>query len=107
MKLPVLAGTLFGLVSVLGYLAMAAAAKRKPSLGDAVLVVIGAFSIPGALKMVCFVFTDQFHTLAHSNTEQSAFALGEEDVVFLIIGAMALLWVSVQTIIDAFSKLGE
>jgi hypothetical protein len=68
-------------------------------------VFIGAASMSGALRLIGFVLTGPFSKLVSQRPDNSWWTLSSEDAVFIVIGGLALGWVSVQTIWDTFGKI--
>ncbi len=102
-----LTGLVIALVAVGAYVATAAVKKKKPELVDGIVVFVGAVSIAGAVRLIGFVFTEQFTKIASMSHSSSWWSLSLEDAVFLVIGGIALAWVSVQTIWDSFTKVAK
>lgn len=99
-------GAAMALGSVAAYVAVALARKKqKPELSDALGICIGAFSIPGAARLVAFVFGDQFKAITRDVDHESWMNLSPDDTVFFLIGGIALAWVSIQAISNGFKKV--
>jgi hypothetical protein len=100
-----LVGLVLALAAVVAYVVTAAYKQKKPELVGGIVVFIGAVGIPGAVRLIGFVFTDQFTNVAALSHSSSWWSLSLEDAVFLVIGGIALAWVSVQTIWESFDKV--
>ena len=98
-------GLALGLLLVIVYLVTAAKKQKKPELGDAVGIAAGAVSIMGAVRLIGFVFTDQFVKIASSPSSDKWWSLSVADALFLVIGGLALAWVSGQAIYINFAKV--
>lgn len=100
-----LAGLGLAICAVFIYIVTAARNGKKPELVDAIVVFIGAVSVFGAIRLIGFVFTDQFGAIVQTNHAHSLWSLGAEDAVLVVIGGIALVWVSAQTMIESFAKV--
>ena len=99
------AGLIFAIVGVVAYLCRAAQLKKKPDLATAIHIAIGAAAIPASIRMIGFPFTDDFQKLIAAET--SWWSLSGEDSLFIVFGALAMAWVSIQAIWAGFSKLKQ
>jgi hypothetical protein len=99
------AGLIVAILSVGAYVIVAVRNKNKPELADGIVVFIGAVSVFGALRLVGCALTGQFSKLASLNYDYSLWSLSSEDAVFVVIGGIALAWVSVQTMWESFAKV--
>lgn len=98
-------GLALALIAVGTYVVIAIKNKKKPELADAVVVCIGIVSIIGAVRLTGFVFTKQFEVMAKASSHQGMFSLSTDDALLVMIGGIALIWVSVQTVWQSFSKV--
>lgn len=99
------AGIVLAILAVISYVATAARNGKRPELVDAIVIFTGAVSVLGAIRLIGFVFTEQFETIVKNNHGHSLWSLGAEDAVLVIIGGIALAWVSAQTMIESFAKI--
>src|SRR5581483_8039945 len=102
-----LAGLVFAILTVMVYVGVAVRNRRRPELADGILVFIGAVSVFGAIRLIGFALTGQFAKIVSQSSDNSWWILSSEDAVFIVIGGLALAWVSVQTIWDTFAKLSK
>jgi hypothetical protein len=100
-----LTGLVIGIVAVVAYATFAASRRKKAELVNGIVVFVGAVSIAGAVRLIGFVFTEQFAKIAATSHSTTWWSLSLEDAVFLVIGGIALAWVSVQTIWESFAKV--
>jgi hypothetical protein len=100
-----LAGLIIALLAVAVYVGVAAHKNKRPELVDGIVVFVGAVSVLGAIRLIGFVFTEQFAKIASKPHDGSLWSLSSEDAVFVVIGGIALAWVSVQTIWESFAKI--
>lgn len=100
-----LIGLVLATVCVFAYVIVAAKKGKKPELVDGIIVFVGAVSVVGAVRLAGFVFTGEFSKVATINHGESLWGLSSEDAVFLVIGGLALAWVSIQTILESFAKI--
>lgn len=107
MNILLLAGIVFAILLVLAYVATAAKKDKKPELVDGIVVFVGAVSVLGAVRLAGFVIAGDFAKIASTNHSANIWALSSEDAVFIVIGGLALGWVSIQTIMESFAKLSK
>lgn len=105
MNLLLLAGLVIAILAVAVYVGMAAKKNKRPELVDGIVVFIGAVSVLGAIRLIGFVVTGQFAKIASTHQNDSLWSLSSEDAVFVVIGGIALAWVSIQTIWESFAKV--
>ncbi|HKI03090.1 MAG TPA: hypothetical protein VKK31_14030 [Thermoanaerobaculia bacterium] len=105
MNLLLLAGLVIALLAVIVYVSVAAQKNKRPELVDGIVVFVGAVSVLGAIRLIGFVFTGQFAQVTSAPHNGSLWSLSSEDAVFVVIGGIALAWVSVQTIWESFTKV--
>jgi thiol:disulfide interchange protein len=100
-----LVGLIMAIFAVLVYIVTAAKNSRKPELVDAIVIFVGTVSLLGAVRLMGFVFTGQFAAVTKATHSENLWSLSSEDSVLVIIGGVALAWVSVQTVIESFAKI--
>ena len=99
-------GILLGLATVLVYLGCAAHKKRKAELSTAISIFVAAASLIGAVRLMGFVlFDDLTRVIKAAGESNSLWSISSEDAIFLVIGGLALGWVSIQTVWEGFAKL--
>jgi len=84
-------GLLLAVIAVAVYVVVAAQKGRAPELSCAIVVLLGVFGLQGAVRLFGIALTGQLDKIA-------------EDPGLLVIGGIALAWVSIQTIFEVFSK---
>lgn len=94
------------LVTVI-YITIALYKKTKPDLPTAITILISTASVLGAVRLAGFAFTDQFKRVIQAQDSNSWWSLGPEDAVFLVIGGLALGWVSLQEVCRGFRELSK
>lgn len=87
------------------YVVVAACKRKKPDLGTAVNLLFTTVGATGAVRLLGFVFTDQFAAMARTVPSASVWGLSAEDAVFIMAGALALGWISCSAIWQGFAKL--
>jgi len=87
------------------YVAVAVRNQKKPELGEGLKVFVGAVSVFGAIRLFGCALTGQFSRLASSNAGDTLWSLSSEDAVFVVIGAIALAWVSIQAVWEGFASV--
>ena len=99
-------GLALALTALFAYLGTAYSKKKKqPSIDGAIEIIISAVGVTGALKLLGFIFTDNFVKLTSSTTPKALFTLSSEDWLFFVLGAIALAWVSIQSIYRRFAEV--
>jgi hypothetical protein len=106
-NLLLLTGLVIALLTVVVYVATAAKKSKRPELVDGIIVFIGAVSVLGAIRLIGFVVTGHFTKIASMQHDDGLWSLSPEDAVFVVIGGVALAWVSVQTIWESFAKISK
>jgi len=71
-----------------------AAAKQSPVLSQAIELVISAVGASGGIKICRYVLSGQLTEAFKRNSVP----LSEEDVIYFLVGAFALIWLSIDTI---------
>jgi hypothetical protein len=102
-----LVGLLLAVLAVGIYVAFAVKHGKPPELPAAIIVFIGVFSLLGAARLVGFALTDQLDDIASKINENALWKLSPEDSALLVIGGIALAWVSIQAILESFTKLSS
>ncbi len=87
-------GLIGGSLCVVVHLSFVAAAKQQPVLSQAIELLISAVGASGGIKICRYVLTGQLAAAFKS----SSIPLTEEDLVYFLVGAFALIWLSLETI---------
>lgn len=102
-------GLAVGLVVCLLYIGTALCRKKKPELSQAANLVFSAIGAVGAVRLIGFVFTGNFSAMvkmaATAASVDLMWNISDEDAAFLVIGGIALAWVSIQAIWQAFAEV--
>lgn len=88
-------GLIGGVLCVAVHLLCLAAARQPPILSQAIELLISAIGASGGVKICGYVMTGKLAAAFKSNSVP----LSEEDVVYFLVGAFALIWLSLDTII--------
>ena len=81
-------GCVIGAILIVLYVLVAAgAADKRPDLGQAIGLLLAANGITAAIRLFKLVFT-----------ARSLGALTQTDRIYLVVGAIAALWLSLETI---------
>jgi hypothetical protein len=100
-------GLISGLILVVIYLLLARRNAEKPELADAINIIFGTMGFFGSIRLMGFVFSGEFVNFLKAPHADTVWSLTDEDATLLVIGGLALAWVSIQTIIDSFSKIKQ
>jgi Ca2+/Na+ antiporter len=100
-----LAGLLLAVLSVVVYVVVALRHGKSPDLPSAITVFIAIFSLIAAARLVGIALTDQLETIASKTSEDTPWKLSPEDAAFMVIGGIAIAWVSIQAIVESFIKI--
>ena len=96
-------GLLLAVLVVAVYVVVATQRRRTPELASAINVLLGVFGLQAAIRLFGFALSDQLDKFAAARSgENKMWRLSSEDAGLLVIGGIALAWVSVQTILDVF-----
>jgi hypothetical protein len=102
-----LIGLVLAVLAVGIYVAFAVKHGKPPELSSAIIVFIGAFSLIGAARLMGFALTDQLEKITSKFNDNALWQLSPEDSALLVIGGIALAWVSIQAIVESFTKLSS
>jgi hypothetical protein len=100
-----LTGLVVAILAVVVYVIAGVRNRKKPELADGIVVFIGAVSVFGAIRLIGCALTGQFAKIAPAQHDSGWWILSSEDAVFVVIGGIALAWVSIQTIWESFAKI--
>jgi hypothetical protein len=103
-RLLVALGLISAVFSVISYACYAVRIKKKPDLATGLHIALAAAAIPAAVRLIGFPFTSDFHKLTAA-ADTSWWSVSGEDGLFIVLGGIAIAWVSVQIIWDGFEKL--
>jgi hypothetical protein len=99
------AALLLAVLSVGIYVAIAAWNEKSPELPAAIVIFIATFSLLGAARLVGLALTDQLEKIASRPEDDALSNLSPEDAALLVIGGIALAWVSVQAMMESFAGI--
>jgi len=94
-----LAGIAAGLVGIVVYVCTALKRGKKPELAPALHVLGSAVGVAGGVRMFGIVIADELADQADS------FQLLGEDALVICVGALALIWISIEMIVKTFKEL--
>jgi hypothetical protein len=103
-------GLIAGGTFLLLYFALAAKAKKPPVLNDAIEIIMMAVGASGGVKVCLYVASGQLKAafrLALQASPNSSVVVSEDDVVYFLIGGLALVWISFQGIMRVLWPLYE
>jgi hypothetical protein len=100
-----LAALLLAVISVGIYVAIAAWNEKSPELPAAIVIFMATFSLLGASRLVGLALTDQLEKMAARSEDEALSNFSPEDAALLVIGGIALAWVSVQAMMASFAKI--
>jgi hypothetical protein len=105
MSVFILIGLMLALCIVAIYLGTATYRKKRPELTDAVIIFIGTGGAVSAVRIIGFVLTGQFSHIIGTPSNLGIWALVPDDATLIVVGGLALGWVSIQTILESFKKV--
>lgn len=88
-----LVGFILGAILIAVRVALGVKCNRRPGLENAVVLMISALSIATGVKVIKICVT-----------ADSLKPFADEDRVYIALGGLALIWVSVGTILAGFKK---
>lgn len=100
-------GLVFGLVMVGAYLSRAFHLKKKADLTEGAGIYISAVGLAAAIRLIGFALSGSFNRLVKTTHEENWWSASSEDVAFIVLGGVALAWVSVDVIWKSFQKLKD
>jgi len=98
-------GLIGGLVAVAAYVCVAVKHAQKAQLNDAALIFISAFAITGAIRLLAFALSGTFNALLKKSTEENWSSAAPEDAAFIVLGGLALAWVSFEGMYGPFKAI--
>ena len=99
------AALLIAVLAVLIYLTVAVRNGKTPDLPSGIIVFIGVSSVLGAARLICLALVGQSGKMTSEFNRDALWRLSSEDAALMVIGGIALGWVSVQAILESFSKV--
>lgn len=100
-----LAGLVLAGFSVCAYVTAAWHKGKRPELNDAVVVFLGAGGLVSAIRIIGAVVTGQFAKFPGRPANDSIWTLVPDDAVQIVLGGVALAWVSIQTMLQSFINI--
>jgi hypothetical protein len=107
MSLFILISLVLALCIILCYVVTATYKKKRPELNDAVIILLGTGGAVSAVRIIGFVLTGQFSRIIVTTSDPGIWSLVPDDAALIVIGGLALAWVSAQTIFESFNKMGQ
>jgi hypothetical protein len=102
MNVFVLTGLALATLSIIFYVLLGYYNKKVPILNDAVVIFLGVGGIVSAIRIIGAVFSGQFAELPITDGRHSVWSLVPDDAIQIVLGGVALAWVSAQTIVGGF-----
>lgn len=101
-------GLVVGILAVAIYALVGLHQRKVKSLdlADAGLILLSTVGATGAIRLAGFVLLGDF-AVAIKNVPEDMWSLTADDGVFVVIGGMCLLWVSLQGIGQGFKTLWD
>src|ERR1043165_894682 len=87
-------GVVAGGVCIAVHVFLCLAARQSPSLSQAIELILAAVGASGGVKICSLVFTGRLSTAF----TQSNVGMESSDIVYVLIGGFALVWLSFETI---------
>lgn len=106
-----LGGIICAVFCVLAYVVYAATKKVSPELKSAVEIMVSCLGVASAVKLFSFAVCGDFNNLIKlaaetaEKTSTTTLHLSEEDIIFVLIGSLALFWTCIQTVIHQFLEI--
>jgi len=82
--------------------------KKEPDLPTGINIFAATAGLAGSFRLVGFSFTEAYKKLADAGPAPSngvVWSMSGDDIAFLIVGGLALGWVSCQAIWQGFTDL--
>lgn len=99
----------WGLCAAVGvfsvYIIAALRWRGSADLATAINLLFSTAGAVGALRLIVFPFTDHFKTAVKAVADTSIWALSGEDGVFMVVGGLALLWITCHQVWKAIRSL--
>jgi hypothetical protein len=102
-----LAGLVLAGFSVCAYVVLAWQRGKRPELNDVVVVFLGAGGVVSAIRIIGAVITGHFSKSPIAPANDSVWTLVPDDAAQIVLGGVALAWVSLQTILQIFITIGR
>lgn len=100
-----LAGLLFGVLGVVGYVCFAYRCRAKPDLARATNIFISFVSLAATVRLLGFALSGEFADSLKAQPQGNSWSVSADDTLFIVLGSLALAWVSVQTVWAYYDEL--
>ena len=104
-------GLICGVVCLLAYVVIASLCKKQPQLGHGIELLVAGNGLLGGIKLCWLVFDGELSRLIHLVPGNTSSILAPEDVLYFLVGGIALGWLSLESIVKrlyaAFSHEGN
>jgi hypothetical protein len=107
MNLFILIGLVASACLIIIYVLVAARTKRRPELNDAVIIILGTGGAVSAVRLMGVVLSGNLVDELPHVSIHTFWSLEPDDAVQVFLGALALGWVSIQTIFESFKKVQQ
>lgn len=114
-----LTALIFAFFAFLAYILLALKNNKTADLSDGVQIFVGVTSFFGGIKLIMFGLSGEFarvvsikidHNppfliLGYISFDPKVLTLSPDDTAFIVIGGIALMWISIQTISNSYRKV--
>jgi hypothetical protein len=87
------------------YVVWALCKRTKPDLPTGINIFAATAGVAGAVRLVGYSFTEAYKKLSETPLSNGMWSMSSDDIAFLVVGGLALGWVSCQQIWLAFADL--
>lgn len=98
---------ILAIILIVGYIILGVRNKKSTTLEDIVQIFFGGLGVCTAIRLIGFVLSGQFSILVKQVKNDNIFSFSEEDAVYIVLGGIAIGWVSVQTMLGSFKKVAN
>ena len=92
-------GLIFGFVCLSAYIAGAVFRKKTPILGHGIELLASGSGLLGGIKLCWLVFDGELSRLIHAASNGLSSIIAPEDILYFLVGGVALGWISLESII--------
>lgn len=101
----VLWGLVAGFICVGAYVGLALWRKKPAILGEGIGMLASGFGLVSALKMLWLVFSGDLSKLIAAQAAGTGSSISADDLVYFVVGGLALAWVAVEAIANRLRAL--
>ena len=92
-------GLICGFVCLSAYVVGAVFRKKQPVLGHGIELLASGSGLLGGIKLCWLVFDGELSRLIHAVPSGMASIIAPEDVLYFLVGGVALGWLSLESIV--------